>query len=480
MNIFSKKIALIFALIVIIELLSFGAYFFEPLRLVSAIIISLLILILTLRNLESGLLILFVELIIDSKGHLFELGPLSIRMLIFGAIMLAYLIKLRHKDERLKIITYLKEFRPLKYLVALGFFCILALATALFYKNSLSNIFYDFNSWLFFLIIFPVLATYFKAKHEVYQRLKETIIAAFLFLSFETLFILYIFTHNISLMSDLYFWLRISGVAEITATLTSWPRIFLQSQIYAAIFLVSLPFILKIKNLNTWLLMILSWSVIILSMSRSFWLAIAVVLLLALIFLFFLFPWKTVVLKISLIISSAVLAIIFILIIVLFPVPKPGVFSADSFIKRISLDSGESAVASRWSLLPVMWQEITKQPILGSGFGKTITYKSSDPRILQNNPNGDYTTYAFEWGYLALCLKFGLLGLISYLALLAFGIYQGLLKWKNGNNLAGVLALGLVLISLINIFTPYLDHPLGIAYILLALILIEQKNITLL
>jgi len=476
MKLIDKKTGLILVGLFVIELISFLGYFFAPLKIISALIIAIGIFILTFKNLETGLLILFAELIIGSKGHLFELGPVSIRMIIYAAIILAYLVKLRHKEERLKIISYLKELKITKYFGALAIFILLAIALALFYKNSLNNIFSDFNSWLFFLLLFPILSVYFKGKTEVYQRLISVVTAAFLWLGLETLLILYIFTHNISVISDLYFWLRKTGVAEITSTLGSWPRIFLQSQIYAAIALVIVPFTLKIKNKNTWVLMTLAWSILFLSMSRSFWLASVVVLALGLFFQLIFSGWKKLWPKIILISASAIVAVLFILIIVLFPIPKPGSFSANSFINRISLDSGEAAVASRWSLLPVMWQEIKKAPLLGSGFGKTITYKSSDPRILQNDPSGEYTTYAFEWGYLSLWLKFGLFGLLAYLSLLGVIIYQGLLNWRKGDNLSGALILGLLILVMVNFFTPYLDHPLGIGYILLALTLVKYKK----
>lgn len=480
MKLITKNTWLLLGIITIIELVSFLGYFYAPLKIISAVVISLIVFILTFKNLETGLLLMFTELIIGSKGHLFELGSISIRMIIFGVIILAYLIKLRHTEERLKIISYLKELPAWRYFVSLAIFIFLALLVALIKGNELTNIFYDINAWLFFLLLFPILAVYFKAGTEVYQRLITVALAAFLWLGFETFIILYIFTHNISVMPDLYYWLRRTGVAEITSTLSSWPRIFLQSQIYTAIALVMMPFILKIKSLNTWILLIIAWSVLLLSMSRSFWLATVIVLVFGLSAQLIFYGWKKLWSKIFLIIGGALSAVLFILIIVLFPVPKPNNFSADSFINRISFNSSEAAVASRWSLLPTLWREIKTSPIIGSGFGKTITYKSSDPRILQTTPSREYTTYAFEWGYLALWLKLGLFGLLTYLILLGTTIYRGFLKWRLGNNLAGILALGLIVLMVVNFFTPYLDHPLGIGYILLSITLIEQKNIALL
>jgi O-Antigen ligase. len=476
MNLLTKKTWIILGVITLIELLSFGAYFYSPLKIIGAILIAGITFWLTYKNLENGLLILFAELIIGSKGHLFELGPISIRMIIFAIIMVVFLTKLINKTERLKLLSAIKDLTAWRYLVILAAFVLLSLGTALIYGNNLSNVFADFNAWLFFLLIFPILFVYHQAKPEVLERLKTVTVAAFLWLGLETLIILYIFTHGLGIMPDLYLWLRRTGVAEITPTLGSWPRIFIQSQIYAAIALVMVPFVLNVKKFSTWLLVALAWSVCLLSMSRSFWLAVAVVLAGALLLQLIFFGWQKLWPKVFIILSGLVTSIILILFIVFFPIPKPGNFSADSFINRVSLDSGEAAVASRWSLLPVLWHEIVKSPIIGFGYGKTITYKSSDPRVLQINPDGNYTTYAFEWGYLALWLKLGILGLLAYLTLLFTNIYQGLTKWRKNDVLAGVLSLGLLILVVVNFFTPYLDHPLGIGFILVAIVLIQEKN----
>lgn len=474
LNISYKKTGLIFGTIAFFEILSFLGYFYEPLKIIGVILVSAIALWLTLKNLENGLLILFAELIIGSKGHLFEVGPVSIRMIIFAIIMLAYLIKLFNRDNRQRIVNQLKEFKATRYLLILAFFVLIGLASAFFYHNTFNNILADFNAWVFFLLFFPILSVYYQAEDKIYNNLKTVALAAFIWLGLETFIILYIFTHNLEVISDLYLWLRKTGVAEITPTLGSWPRIFIQSQIYAAIALVIAPF-LKHKH---WWLAILAWSVCLISMSRSFWLGVVLVLVIGLLGQVIFFGWKKVWSKIFFIIGSSLASILLILLIAYFPIPKPGSFSADSLIKRASLDSGEAAVASRWSLLPVMWQEITKSPIFGFGYGKTITYKSSDPRVLQNNPNGEYTTYAFEWGYLSLWLKLGLLGLLSYLTLIATSVYQGFKKWRKNTVLAGVLSLGILILAVVNFFTPYLDHPLGIGFLLLAIVLIQDNNKT--
>src|SRR5690606_26879171 len=54
-----------------------------------------------------------------------------------------------------------------------------------------------------------------------------------------------------------------------------------------------------------------------------------------------------------------------------------------------------------------------KRPILGSGYGTTVTYETSDPRLL-STIGSSYTTYAFEWGYHDIWLKIGVVGASVY------------------------------------------------------------------
>jgi UDP-N-acetylmuramoyl-L-alanyl-D-glutamate--2,6-diaminopimelate ligase len=48
-------------------------------------------------------------------------------------------------------------------------------------------------------------------------------------------------------------------------------------------------------------------------------------------------------------------------------------------------------------LLPILFDGVKRHPVLGSGFGATVTYKSSDPRVVAAT-GGVYTNYAFEPG----------------------------------------------------------------------------------
>jgi O-antigen ligase len=137
------------------------------------------------------------------------------------------------------------------------------------------------------------------------------------------------------------------------------------------------------------------------------------------------------------------------------------------------VNASDPAASSRWKLLPPLVQGIKKHPIIGSGFGTTVTYQSDDPRYKNEaNPQGWLTTYGIEWGYLDFILKFGIIGTLIYIWFLGYIAWQG---WKltKGNNeytvIAGGFLLGLIAIGATHMLSPYLNHPLGIGYIMISI-----------
>ena len=163
-----------------------------------------------------------------------------------------------------------------------------------------------------------------------------------------------------------------------------------------------------------------------------------------------------------------------------FPVPK-GSAGADLLRERAGKFAGEAAVSSRWSQIrPLLWA-ISEHPVIGSGFGTSVTYESQDPRVLKNYPDGKYTTTAFELGWLEIWLKLGLVGVIAYLYLLYRILrigYESIKQIPSGKikkyALAG-LCVGLIAVALTHGASPYLNHPLGIGIVIVCASLVERK-----
>jgi O-antigen ligase len=141
-------------------------------------------------------------------------------------------------------------------------------------------------------------------------------------------------------------------------------------------------------------------------------------------------------------------------------------------LKSRSVSNRDAATASRWSLLPKLNEKILNAPILGNGFGTSVTYQSSDPRIISST-GGAYTTSAFEWGYHDILVKMGLVGIAAY----GFLLYAIFIELKSAAPRERTwLIPAFVALLLINFVSPYLNHPLGIGFLALLLALGAHKK----
>jgi O-antigen ligase len=489
MGLLNKKSSL-FLFILLFELISLLGYIFADIRQISFLMITLLFLIISLKNLKAGVLILLIELFIGSRGYLFyfEQDGLIISLRIaFWLIILSVWLAKSITNYKLQITNFKKQI-PWQ-LVVFFVFIFWGATNGLLRGNELSNIFFDFNNWLYFALIFPIFSA-IKTRDDL-KMLWQIFLISIIWLSFKTFVLLFFFSHNIpGTIEMLYGWVRTSGVGEITLIQGGFYRIFFQSHIYNLIaffiFLILTASAIKRndKKLFTthYLLLTTNLSIILLSFSRSFWIGLIVGLLCSAVYIIWQYNWKLLFKMFGLILLSSILSLALITAIVKFPYPNPlgGFSTTDLLSSRAKQISGEAAVSSRWNLLPELWTEIKKAPIAGSGLGATVTYKSNDPRILETTTDGKFTTYAFEWGWLDIWLKFGFLGFLAYLFLIFKLTTDSLKLIKKGGekekNLASGLLISLSALLIIHFFTPYLNHPLGIGFIILLILAINIYN----
>jgi hypothetical protein len=145
------------------------------------------------------------------------------------------------KSIFLKKETYRQNY--LYYFFGLFFFIAVGLAIGLA-RNNFSDVFLDFNGWLFFALLFPCLEAV-SNKNFSGENLSISfgrIFAVGIFWLFlKTIFLLFLFSHvfsNSSWMQEflnykIYRWVRESGVGEITMMPFGFVRIFFQSHIFA-------------------------------------------------------------------------------------------------------------------------------------------------------------------------------------------------------------------------------------------------------
>lgn len=520
-------------------ILSFCAYCFPLFNSIAFFIILAVFGVLAFKDLKVGALIVLAELFLNSKGYLFflELGGnrISLRIaffVIFISIFLAKVLnnvieikinKIRESKDKnflLKIVpeiienkkfNYLNIFRSsyFKYLAVFAFCFIASLSIGVLNSNFISNIFFDASGFLFFIYLIPFFDI-FKKKDD-FKDLLYVLIGSSIVVFIQSLFVLWMFSHNkIYYLNDIYRWTKDFGIGEITRFgLSNFYRVFFQSHIYlSSIFVFGfsyfiynisvnkrkiLPFLIENKFLL--ILTFLSSIVFILSFSRSFWLAsfltLGFVFLFAIVLKFF---DKEIKLKEKIISSFKILfktAVSISLILVLsfysiqffinFPKPNAYVDLSNAFSDRFSDPASEEAGSSRINMLKPLFSKIGDNFILGAGFGTTVKYKTADPTNVKKTVNAMYETFAFEWGYLDLLLKFGIVGFGVYMLLL-FIIFKDFVisqfksedKYFKQVNFS-LLACFVFLLS-INLTTPYLNRPVGIGIIILMIVWINIFN----
>jgi N-acetylglucosaminyl-diphospho-decaprenol L-rhamnosyltransferase len=462
-----------------VELISALTIFRDTPNAIACLIAGLLVGIIAFRKPTLGLALVALELVIGSKGSLLQIwgwpGIVPLRVLMFGTFMLGWSLKkltirgwvgswkdtwmvLRHRIEWILLVGFVL------YAIVRGFLI------------SGGPVVADANAWIFLLLLVPVLDLYRTERQGVKRDVVPAVVAGLVWLGLKTLGLEYIFSHGFASISpQLYLWVRRTGVGEVTLVTANAFRIFMQSYVYAlpAVFFgASYYFTTHDKGLSQYraLLNALTFCGIFLlaiSLSRSMWIGTAVGLLVLAVYYLKREGMKSLVriaqgsLKLA---GWGALSLIVIFTTLAFPIPHVDVASLGAlFGSRAS--TSDAASVSRWRLLSALEEKISEHPILGSGFGATVTYKTSDPRILAQNPTGLYTTYAFEWGWLEHWIKFGVFGfLLMILLVIRIGVRlvsaKKLEPWMRYAALASLVGLAVT-----HIFTPYLNHPLGFGYL---------------
>lgn len=467
-----------------------------------AVIIALALIFAFIRP-ELTALMLLAELFVGSQGgYLFAIGAasgtyLSLRMglflIVFGAWLTRTLIALLARTRGQNDAAGLEWFAAMRrsgllwpYLVLLGVFG-WGFLRGLLAGNNFGDIFFDANAYAYFAL-FPAFFGIFARRETVWQA-TGLLAAAVTTSTAKALFVLFVFSHRMFYTApSVYVWIRDTRVGEITRMVGDFYRVFFQSDVFVLVATFALA--LGLAYAAAWngrrvvagfALFVWALTGIVMGLSRSFWFGLfcgglALVGLLA---------WGRAPRVIwRRLLGLAGLAVVgsTLVIAAVYSVPFPRKGEAVSFASLLSERafslSGEAAANSRWALLPELWRAGWRHPLLGSGLGTTVTYQTSDPRLLADLPTAEYTTYAFEWGYHDLWIKFGLLGLAAY----GWLIWRLARLWwrelaadraalaeapgggerqKKAALAAGVLA-GLAALVATNVFSPYFNHPLGI------------------
>lgn len=483
------------------EGLSFLAFVYPKISLPVLLLAGIATFWISLQRLEWGLYILFGELFIGSRGHLLETGFISLRLVIFVAVFMAWVSTIviqRPKAEESPFYHGIPRFARNDKIGVMYWLLLIVVAMGVLIGyldgNGLRNVFFDANGYLYLLILPAVLAGI--RTREAVESLFKILAAAILVIAAKTLILFLWFTYGFAEVAVVYHWIIERDIGEITGIVGSASRIFMQSQFWAlvGIFIFTLPFPLPSREGNLekgssplvgevrwgvrgWLVISAALLSVILSLSRSFWLGgmAAGIFVVAVVIFRYREQFRSLVRLGGILILIVALELGGLYVITRY---ASGNIS-ESVASRIGNPVQEAAGGARLLLLPELLKEIKRAPLWGSGFGKEVTYKSYLPdRIRPDNPDGEITSFAFEWGYLDTMLKVGLIGLLVYLFFIA-RIFK--LGWKKLSiidyrlSILGILS-GLVALVVLNITTPYLNHPLGIGYLILCLLTFKVSH----
>ena len=297
MNLFGKTWQIALGSIIIAEFLSLCGYATPWINTLGFFVIVFLVLAASIYKLEWGFLAVITELLIGSKGYLFYFDfnekTISIRIALWLIVMLVWFAQAVINAIKLKKIplTFFKS-SYFFYFLIFFFTIIFALINGQVHHNSLSNIFFDFNGWLYLALIFPAYDLLVAKKENIIPDLLQIFLAAIIWIVFKSLVLVFLFSHDIGdLIFVIYRWIRTTGVGEITLIQGGFYRIFFQSHIYLLIaflfFLItltkdSLLEKIKIKNFNKkqiflvfYLIFTAIFSINLINFSRSNWLGLA-------------------------------------------------------------------------------------------------------------------------------------------------------------------------------------------------------------
>lgn len=506
LNIKTNLLKKSFILITLFFFLSFLAYFdtvfHETVLLNNTFFFLILagIIYFTSKNIKYTLYIAVLELILGSQGYLFDLkfSPdpdafrVSLRLGIFVILFFAFIFKII-KDRQIK---FFQKNNKTLWQLSLLFASILffAIGRAYLWHYPLGAIFSDVNNYFFWFYL--VLAWQINWQKEDADVLLTLAVSALSFLNLLTFFVFYVFTHLIvEWMLPLYKWIRDARLGEVTRMSMdhSVHRVFIQSHLYlilaffAGFLLIYFwpeKYKISFKKGHRFFtaFMITSIMAILISQSRSFWLGGIVVFLALLFFLLVFkdFSWKKFFRSINFSFIALFCALLGIASLIFINLPFGLGSSGNLSFLADRANISDAAVSSRWNQLPVLSEAIKKEIILGYGFAKSLTYESDDPRIIHDlSVDGLYTTSSFEWGYLDMWLKFGFLGLIIYAALIFYIFRKIILLYKKNKYWSLIGILSLIFLLTVHIFTPYLNHPLGIALLIFVAVLgkgISKEN----
>ena len=434
------------------------------------------------------LTLFFVEIFVGGGGRLIEVGPLSIRQVLFILILLTYAFRIiKTKAYLNKDINTLVRFTPVSigiYILLVSFF--ISGLIGYFNGHALSTVITDMLRVSFFILYFP-LAYYISTQRfsisRVISILKYSVLAVAIFTIVISLLGKTVFSNNFA-----PFYNFLNTIMNDDLFFRPSNSVFYKSHVYILIGLIislNALFIKKFTKLDVINVILCSIS-LIWSETRGFLLAfvlsvLAIILIDAKVLID---PLKGLAVKLKGLIKSKLYMKKFtILIIVILAVPflyenmtlgrfqeevptEQKFVEKDNHVKEVKPEVNDVSVNSRLEFILDSKDILLSSPaafIIGTGYGTEIAGRVT----------------GIEMSMLDILVEQGIIGLSIWLFLCLVVIYNFYIAFKNGNKLenheVSMLAafIGLLLLTNIN---PFINNPIGITFFLIMLVFSENKK----
>lgn len=443
----------------------------------------------TWRSTSDGLLVAFAEIMVGGHGHLIQADVagfgVSLRIAIFAGVLSVWCVRLLQS----KAVPNFFLFRDVAFLL-------LALSVVIagiigFLANDALSAFDDMNGYLTIAYLLPLVSVTWDQARK--RQMIQVLCASAAWIALSTLTLVFLFTHLPGkALHEVYAFVRDARIAEVTLltgpewfvsilpSASPWYfRVFEPAHFFTivtAFLLIAARFVLwrgeRMPRGARWLL-VLCAATFTASLSRSFLIGAFAAFVVTCAFV----VWESRgrLLRgarhgVGIAVLLAFGAVLF-WVAIAFPYPSHPDLRDAAFYQQKTDDARDLAVSSRWKLLYPMFNAIMEHPMLGSGFGREVTFVSDDPRVRDIIPSGEWTTYRFEWGYQDIWLKMGLLGLIAFITYAIVLTEAFFYSYRTHDNrwLVAGLYIGAVALFATNLFSPYLNHPIGLGYMLFVL-----------
>lgn len=422
-------------------------------------LVVLAVLLVSLRRVHYGLLMLVAEIFTSGNGHLLEWHgssfTVSLRMGIFVAVMVAWLVDVLRTRRMFVLLRESRVQAVLVMLVMIGWGFVNGMWV---HGLPMSEVFADGNNWVYFFVLLPSVDLMLRADRAQWSGQWTGLIQAGVVFLCAKMWLIFVLTAGAgsAVATYLYHFVRQTSGGQIAPAsygmwrIYEWPELLLLPVLVYLVAQVLVQAREHAVRRRTVITLGVVVATIVLTLFRSFWLGAIVGL--GCLALWYVRTQFTAVAKTKGIVVA--LVVLSTLVIMGIGSTLAWIHGGAPSIQKEIFTAGEPGVQNRVAQAGPMWKQITSAPVLGSGFGTAITYESTDLRV-----QGQLRTAALELGWLDMWMEMGIVGVLVFLACLVI-VFRGAEPWA---------ICAMISLCTVHLVSPFLNHPVGFAAVLLLL-----------